>query len=80
MRQAHEAGALVIVDNTFASPYLFRPLDYGADMVVHSTTKYFGGHGDAFGGSITLRDPGTKRRYAPWRNCWARCSARSRRT
>jgi len=57
VRQAHEAGALVIVDNTFASPYLFRPLDYGADIVVHSTTKYFGGHGDAFGGSVTLRDP-----------------------
>jgi cystathionine beta-lyase/cystathionine gamma-synthase len=65
VRQAHEAGALVIVDNTFASPYLFRPLDYGADMVVHSTTKYFGGHGDAFGGSITLRDPAHE---APLRN------------
>jgi cystathionine gamma-synthase/methionine-gamma-lyase len=57
VRQAHAAGALVIVDNTFATPYLLRPLAYDADIVVHSTTKYFGGHGDAFGGSVTVRDP-----------------------
>jgi cystathionine gamma-synthase len=53
---AHEAGALLIVDNTFASPYLQRPLDLGADAVVHSTTKYLGGHSDVVGGAVVLRD------------------------
>ncbi|MBD0289744.1 MAG: aminotransferase class V-fold PLP-dependent enzyme, partial [Thermoleophilia bacterium] len=47
---AHAAGALVVVDNTFATPYLQRPLDLGADVVVHSTTKYLGGHSDVVGG------------------------------
>ena len=47
---AHAAGALVVVDNTFASPYLQRPLEHGADIVVHSTTKYLGGHSDLVGG------------------------------
>src|SRR5690348_10792612 len=46
---AHEAGALLVVDNTFASPYLQRPLTLGADVVVHSTTKYLGGHSDVVG-------------------------------
>src|SRR5699024_10255868 len=49
---AHEAGIPLIVDNTFATPYLFRPFEYGADIVVHSTTKYLGGHGVALGGAI----------------------------
>jgi len=46
-----------VVDNTFASPYLQRPLDLGADVVVHSTTKYLGGHSDVVGGAVVLKDP-----------------------
>ena len=53
---AHEAGALLVVDNTFASPYLQQPLGLGADAVVHSTTKYLGGHSDVVGGAIVVRD------------------------
>jgi len=49
---AHAAGAVLLVDNTFASPYLFRPLDYGADYVLHSATKYLGGHGDLMAGVV----------------------------
>jgi O-acetylhomoserine (thiol)-lyase len=49
---AHQAGVPLIVDNTFASPYLCRPFDYGADIVVHSATKYIGGHGTSIGGII----------------------------
>ncbi len=47
---AHDQGAIVIVDNTFATPYLYRPIDHGVDVVVHSATKYLGGHGDVLGG------------------------------
>ena len=54
---AHDAGALLVVDNTFASPYLQQPLDLGADVVVHSTTKYIGGHSDVVGGAIVVKDP-----------------------
>jgi cystathionine gamma-synthase len=54
---AHAAGALVVVDNTFASPYLQQPLSLGADVVVHSTTKYLGGHSDLIGGFIATNDP-----------------------
>lgn len=53
---AHEAGALLVVDNTFASPYLQQPLSLGADVVVHSTTKYLGGHSDVVGGALVVRD------------------------
>jgi cystathionine gamma-synthase len=53
---AHEAGALLVVDNTFASPYLQRPLELGADAIVHSTTKYLGGHSDVVGGAIVVND------------------------
>jgi cystathionine gamma-synthase len=53
---AHEAGALLAADNTFASPYLQRPLEFGADFVMHSTTKYLGGHSDVVGGAVVLRD------------------------
>jgi len=53
----HAAGALVVVDNTFASPYLQRPLTLGADVVVHSTTKYLGGHSDVLGGAVIVNDP-----------------------
>ncbi|QZQ54460.1 cystathionine gamma-synthase [Curtobacterium sp. TC1] len=51
-----EAGALVVVDNTFASPYLQQPLSLGADVVVYSTTKYLGGHSDVVGGAVVLAD------------------------
>jgi cystathionine gamma-synthase len=54
---AHAAGALVVVDNTFATPYLQRPLELGADVVVHSTTKYLGGHSDIIGGFAATNDP-----------------------
>jgi cystathionine gamma-synthase len=53
---AHEAGAMLVVDNTFASPYLQQPLPCGADAVVHSTTKYLGGHSDVIGGAVVLAD------------------------
>jgi len=54
---AHAAGALVAVDNTFATPYLQRPLELGADIVVHSLTKYLGGHSDLVGGFAAANDP-----------------------
>jgi cystathionine gamma-lyase len=53
---AHEAGAILTVDNTFASPYNQRPLEMGADLVVHSTTKYINGHSDMVGGLAIMRD------------------------
>ncbi|MEU8343012.1 cystathionine gamma-synthase [Actinomadura meyerae] len=61
---AHDAGALLVVDNTFASPYLQRPLDLGADAVVHSTTKYIGGHSDVVGGALIAADPELGERFA----------------
>src|SRR5262249_49365069 len=54
---ARAAGALVVVDTTFASPYLQQPLALGADVVVHSTTKYLGGHSDLIGGFVATNDP-----------------------
>ena len=54
---AHGAGAIFVVDNTFATPYLQRPLELGADVVVHSTTKYLGGHSDVIGGFAATDDP-----------------------
>jgi cystathionine beta-lyase/cystathionine gamma-synthase len=54
---AHAVGAIVVVDNTFASPYLQRPLEHGADIVLHSTTKYIGGHSDIVGGFVATNDP-----------------------
>jgi cystathionine gamma-synthase len=53
---AHEAGARVVVDNTFATPALQRPLELGADAVVHSVTKYIGGHSDLIGGAVVTSD------------------------
>lgn len=53
---AHDAGAILVVDNTFASPYLQQPIRYGADVVVHSTTKYLGGHSDVVGGAVIAAD------------------------
>ncbi len=55
-RLAHDHGALLAVDNTFMSPYFQRPLEHGADFVVHSTTKYLNGHSDGVGGAIILND------------------------
>ena len=54
---AHAVGAILVVDNTFATPYLQNPLDLGADVVVHSTTKYLGGHSDVVGGFAGTNDP-----------------------
>jgi cystathionine gamma-synthase len=54
---AHAAGAIVVVDNTFATPYLQQPLELGADIVLHSTTKYLGGHSDVIGGFAATNDP-----------------------
>jgi cystathionine gamma-synthase len=54
---AHAVGAILVVDNTFATPYLQNPLDLGADAVVHSTTKYLGGHSDVVGGFVATNDP-----------------------
>ena len=53
---AHARGAIVVVDNTFATPYLQQPLDHGADIVVHSATKYLGGHSDVVGGFLAVND------------------------
>ena len=53
---AHDRGALVVVDNTFATPYLQHPLALGADIVVHSATKYLGGHSDVVGGFVAVDD------------------------
>jgi cystathionine gamma-synthase len=53
---ARDAGALLGVDNTFATPYLQRPIEHGADVVMHSTTKYLGGHSDVIGGALVARD------------------------
>ena len=61
---AHEHGAIVVVDNTFASPYLQQPLALGADVVVHSTTKYLGGHSDVVGGALVLKDASLAERAA----------------
>jgi cystathionine beta-lyase/cystathionine gamma-synthase len=54
---AHSVGALAVVDNTFATPYLQQPLELGADVVLHSTTKYLGGHSDVIGGFVATNDP-----------------------
>jgi cystathionine beta-lyase/cystathionine gamma-synthase len=61
---AHAVGAVVCVDNTFATPYLQRPLELGADIVVHSTTKYLGGHSDLVGGFAATNDPTVAERLA----------------
>jgi cystathionine beta-lyase/cystathionine gamma-synthase len=59
---ARAVGAKTIVDNTFASPYLLRPIEHGADLVVHSATKYIGGHGDVTGGTVAAADEATGRK------------------
>ncbi len=63
-RAAHGAGAAVGVDNTFATPALQRPIEFGADLVLHSTTKYLGGHSDIIGGALVLAKRSDAKRYA----------------
>lgn len=65
---AHAAGALLLADNTFLSPALQRPLDFGADLVLHSTTKYINGHSDVVGGALVARDPALLEKLAWWAN------------
>jgi cystathionine gamma-synthase len=66
---AHAAGARCVVDNTFLSPALQQPLTLGADIVVHSTTKYINGHSDVVGGAVVARDADTAQQLAWWANC-----------
>ena len=65
----HDAGAIVAVDNTFLSPVLQRPLELGADLVVHSTTKYLNGHSDVVGGAVVTADASLGEELAWWANC-----------
>jgi cystathionine gamma-synthase len=68
-RRAHEIGALVVVDNTFLSPGWQRPLTLGADLVVHSTTKYLNGHSDVVGGAVIAAEKDKHEQLAWWANC-----------
>lgn len=68
-RRAHAVGALVAADNTFLSPGWQRPLDLGADIVVHSTTKYINGHSDVVGGAVIARTPELAEQLGWWGNC-----------
>jgi cystathionine gamma-synthase len=65
----HEAEAIVAVDNTFLSPALQRPIEFGADLVVHSTTKYLNGHSDVVGGAVVAADAALLEELAWWANC-----------
>ena len=71
---AHQHGALVICDNTFLSPYFQRPLELGADIVVHSTTKYINGHSDVVGGAIVVKDPRLSERIYFLQNAMGTCA------
>jgi cystathionine gamma-synthase len=66
---AHAVGALVLVDNTFLSPAGQRPVELGADIVVHSTTKYINGHSDVVGGAVIAVDPAVVEELSWWANC-----------
>jgi len=68
-KTAHEVGALVVVDNTFLSPLLQQPISLGADLVVHSTTKYINGHSDVVGGAVIAKTPALHEQLAFWANC-----------
>jgi len=68
-RLAKQTGTLVAADNTFLSPVLQKPLELGADLVVHSTTKYLNGHSDVVGGAVIARDPELHEQLAWWANC-----------
>jgi len=65
---AHKAGARTVVDNTFLSPALQTPIDFGADVVLHSTTKYINGHSDVVGGAVVARDAETHQQLVWWAN------------
>lgn len=65
---AHAAGALSVVDNTFCSPLLQRPLEWGADLVVHSTTKFINGHSDVVGGAVIAKDQALHEKLRLWAN------------
>ncbi len=65
---AHKAGAKVVVDNTFLSPALQQPISFGADVVLHSTTKYINGHSDVVGGAVIARDPAVHEQLVWWAN------------
>jgi len=65
---AHKAGALAVVDNTFLSPALQRPIEFGADVVLHSTTKYVNGHSDVVGGAVIARDAEVHQQLVWWAN------------
>jgi cystathionine gamma-synthase len=69
IKAGHDAGATVCVDNTFLSPALQRPIEYGADIVVHSTTKYLNGHSDVVGGAVVAADASLAEELAWWANC-----------
>jgi cystathionine gamma-synthase len=65
----HDVGAIVTVDNTFLSPVLQQPIEFGADLVVHSTTKYLNGHSDVVGGAVVAADSAVLEELAWWANC-----------
>jgi cystathionine gamma-synthase len=69
IRAGHEAGAIVVVDNTFLSPALQRPIEFGADLVIHSTTKYLNGHSDVVGGAVIAAEAALAQELAWWANC-----------
>ena len=69
IRAGHDIGATVAVDNTFLSPALQRPIEFGADLVVHSTTKYLNGHSDVVGGAVVTADASLGEELAWWANC-----------
>jgi cystathionine beta-lyase/cystathionine gamma-synthase len=71
---AHEYGALVICDNTFLSPYFQRPLELGADIVVHSTTKYINGHSDVVGGALVVKDSALAEKIGFLQNAMGTCA------
>lgn len=70
---AHAGGALLVVDNTFATPYLQRPLELGADIVLHSLSKYLGGHSDLIGGALVGRDDAVREELAFYQNSVGGC-------
>lgn len=71
---AREKGVLTICDNTFLSPYFQRPLDFGIDIVVHSTTKYINGHSDVVGGAVIVKDPALAEKVGFLQNALGTCS------
>jgi cystathionine gamma-lyase len=73
-RVARQCGAVTICDNTFLSPYFQRPLGFGVDIVVHSTTKYINGHSDVVGGAVVVNDPGLAERIGFLQNAMGTCA------